>query len=239
VTDVDALEVARTRNFLLSALPDDEWQRMRPRVQLLSATLKDVVYEANQPIGHVDFPVSAVLSMITEVDGEGAVEVATIGREGMAGLPVFLGVSESPNKVLVQIEGDVIRMPAAQLRDFLISDGSLHGQLHRYVQATIVQLSQNVACNRIHTTEERAARWLLMTADRVDGVRFALTQEFLAQMLGVRRATVSLTAGMLQAAGLISYRRGNITITERTALEDAACDCYRTVRDEFDQLRKA
>lgn len=239
MTAIGDLDVARTRNFLLSALPEDEWQRMRPRVQVVHAPLKEVVYGTDEPIDHVDFPVSAVLSMITEVDGEGAVEIATIGREGMAGLPVFLGVSDSPNKVVVQIEGSIIRMPAARLRDFLLGDGILHAQLHRYVQATIVQLSQNVACNRLHSTEERAARWLLMTADRVDSLQFSLTQEFLAQMLGVRRATVSLTAGMLQSAGLIHYRRGNITIADRAGLEGVTCDCYRIVHEEFDCLRKS
>nr|WP_296067966.1 Crp/Fnr family transcriptional regulator [uncultured Actinoplanes sp.] len=231
------LDTARNLNFLLAALPDGEWAAMRPHVQLVEPTLKDIVYKVGETIAHVDFPATAVLSMINEVDGEAAVEVATIGREGMSGLPVFLGVPESPNTVLVQMPGVLIRMSAPQLREFLLGDGALHGQLHRYVQATIVQLSQNVACNRIHTTEERAARWLLMTADRVGGPHFVLTQEFLAQMLGVRRATVSLTAGLLQSAGLISYRRGNMTIENRAALEEIACDCYRIVRAEFDRLR--
>ena len=238
MTAFDDLDDARTQNFLLAALPDGEWQRMRPHLRVVTATLREVLYEVGQTIGYVDFPVSAVLSMITEVDGEAGVEVATIGREGMTGLPVFLGVSESPNKVLAQIAGTVIRMPATRLREFLLGDGALHAQLHRYVQATIVQLSQNVACNRLHTTEERAARWLLMTADRVGAPHFSLTQEFLAQMLGVRRATVSLTAGVLQSAGLISYRRGNISISDRPALEDAACDCYRAIHAEFERLRK-
>ena len=239
VSDYDDLDSARSRNFLLAALPDEEWERMRPLVELVPAEVKDVVYRAKETIPHVDFPATAVLSMISEVDGETAVEVATIGREGMGGLPVFLGVSESPNTVLVQVPGTLLRMPAPRLREFLLGDGGLHAQLHRYVQATIVQLSQNVACNRIHTTEERAARWLLMTADRVDNSTFPLKQEFLAQMLGVRRATVSLTAGLLQSAGLISYRRGNITIDDRAGLEDVACDCYRAVRAEFERLRTA
>ena len=238
MSEID-LDTARNLNFLLAALPDDEWERMRPRVEVVPAPLKDVVYKAKETIPHVDFPASAVLSMISEIDGEAAVEVATIGREGMSGLPVFLGVSESPNTVLVQVPGVVVRMSTPHLREFLLGDGALHGQLQRYVQATIVQLSQNVACNRVHTTEERAARWLLMTADRVDRTHFPLTQEFLAQMLGVRRATVSLTAGLLQAANLISYRRGTITIENRAGLEEVACDCYRTVRAEFERLRTA
>jgi CRP-like cAMP-binding protein len=151
---------------------------------------------------------------------------------------VFLGVTTSPNTVYGQIRGGALRMRADQLREMLTGDGALHRQLHRYIQATMVQLAQNVACNRLHRTEERAARWLLMTADRVGTDRFPLTQEFLAQMLGVRRATVSLTAGLLHNAGLISYRRGVITIDDRAALQEVACDCYGIVRGEFEKLTK-
>jgi CRP-like cAMP-binding protein len=225
-------------NFILAALPDREYARLQDRLEAVDVELKQKIYETYEPISHAYFPTTAVLSMVSQVDGEAAVEVATIGREGMAGLPVFLGVGASPNTVFAQIPGAALRMRAEHLRDVLSGDGVLHRQLHRYIQATMVQLSQNVACNRLHSTEERAARWLLMTADRVGGERFPLTQEFLAQMLGVRRATVSLTAGLLHNAGLISYTRGVITIDDRAGLEDAACDCYGIVRDEFQELAK-
>jgi CRP-like cAMP-binding protein len=225
-------------NFILGALPDEEYARLRERLEPVDLDLKQMIYETDQPIRHAYFPTSAVLSMISQVDGEVAVEVATIGREGMAGLPVFLGVGASPNTIFAQIPGLALRMRAEQLRDVLAGDGALHRQLHRYIQATMVQLSQNVACNRLHSTEERAARWLLMTADRVGAERFPLTQDFLAQMLGVRRATVSVTAGLLHNAGLISYKRGVITVDDRAGLEDAACDCYGIVRDEFQELAK-
>jgi CRP-like cAMP-binding protein len=225
-------------NFILGALPDEEYARLRERLEPVDLDLKQMIYETDQPIRHAYFPTSAVLSMISQVDGEAAVEVATIGREGMAGLPVFLGVGASPNTIFAQIPGLALRMRAEQLRDVLAGDGALHRQLHRYIQATMVQLSQNVACNRLHSTEERAARWLLMTADRVGAERFPLTQDFLAQMLGVRRATVSITAGLLHNAGLISYKRGVITVDDRAGLEDAACDCYGIVRDEFQELAK-
>ena len=232
-------EADRERNVILAAVPDREYAQMRDRLEPVELGLKDLIYEADEPIGHVYFPTTAVLSMIAEVDGEAPVEVATIGREGMAGLPVFLGVTASPNTVFAQVPGMALRMRADQLHEVLTGDGALHGQLHRYIQATMVLLAQNVACNRLHSTEERAARWLLMTADRVDADRFPLTQEFLAQMLGVRRATVSLTAGLLHQAGLISYRRGVITIDDRAGLQDAACDCYDIVRGEFDKLTKS
>jgi CRP-like cAMP-binding protein len=226
----------REENFILAPLPDDEYAQMEPSLEPVELGLRESLYGTGETIRHVWFPTTSVLSMVSELDGEASVEVATIGREGMAGLPVFLGVAASPNTVFAQIPGVALRLPADRLRSVLTSDGALHRQLHRYIQATMVQLAQNVACNRLHSTEERTARWLLMTADRVGGDRFALTQEFLAQMLGVRRATVSLTAGQLHDAGLISYSRGMITIEDRAGLQQAACACYGIVRGEFDKL---
>lgn len=236
MNDQPAGDKGRGSNFVLAAIPEAEWERMRDRMHPMDVDVKQQVYAQGKPIQDVYFPLTCVLSMISEIDGDAAVEVATIGREGMAGLPVFLGVTSSPNTVVGQVPGVALRMTAEDLREVLMGDGSLHRQLHRYIQATMVQLSQNVACNRLHTTEERASRWLLMTADRVEGHEFPLKQEFLAQMLGVRRATVSLTAGLLHNAGLIRYSRGVITIVDRQGLEDAACDCYRVVREAFDQL---
>jgi CRP-like cAMP-binding protein len=236
-TDTDA--AGRNGNIILAAIPDREYAQMRDRLEPVELSVKDIIYRPAEPMRHVYFPTTAVFSMIAEADGEAGVEVATIGREGMAGLPVFLGVPASPNTVFAQIPGVALRMRADHLHEVLTGDGELHGQLHRYIQATMVLLAQNVACNRLHSTEERAARWLLMTADRVDADRFPLTQEFLAQMLGVRRATVSLTAGLLHHAGLISYRRGVITIDDRAGLHDAACECYDIVRAEFDKLTKS
>jgi CRP-like cAMP-binding protein len=231
-------DVNGRENFILAALPRDEYARLHDRLEPVGCTARQLIYQTGEPIGHVWFPTTAVLSMVSEVDGEVAVEVATIGREGMAGLPVFLGVTASPNTVFAQVPGMALRLRADRLREVLTGDGALHRQLHRYIQATMVQLAQNVACNRLHTTEERAARWLLMTADRVGSDRFPLTQEFLARMLGVRRATMSLTAGLLHNAGLISYSRGVITIDDRTGLEEASCECYSILRGEFDQLTK-
>lgn len=228
----------REDNFILGALPHEEYAQLHDRLEPVECTTRELIYPTGAPIGHVWFPTTAVLSMVSQVEGETAVEVATIGREGMAGLPVFLGVTASPNTVFAQVPGMALRMRADQLREVLTGDGALHRQLHRYIQATMVQLAQNVACNRLHNTEERAARWLLMTADRVGSDRFPLTQEFLAQMLGVRRATVSLTAGLLHNAGLISYRRGVITIDDRAGLHEVACDCYSIIRGEFDKLTK-
>ena len=241
-------DARRGDNFILAAVPDREFARMADRLEPVALGPRHPVHDVGVPIGHVYFPTTAVLSMISSSDavgdasdtgpGETAVEVATIGREGMSGLPVFLGVSVSPNTVLGQIPGLALRMRTDDLRDVLARDGALHRLLHRYIQATMVQLAQNVACNRLHTTEARTARWLLMTADRVGSTSFPPTQEFLAQMLGVRRATASLTAGLLHNAGLISYTRGVVTIDDRAGLAAVACDCYTIIRDEFAQLRR-
>jgi CRP-like cAMP-binding protein len=162
--------------------------------------------------------------------------VSTIGREGTTALPAFLGSRTSPNTLVCQIAGDAIRLPTSELPALLQGDGVLHDVLHRYTYATIVLLAQSVACNRAHSIEERACRWLLMTHDRVDEDTFELTQEFLAQMLGVRRASVSVTQGVLQSAGLIRYTRGRITVLDRVRLEESACECYSIIRDEFARM---
>ena len=198
--------------------------------------VRDEVFRSREPIPALYFPVDAVLSLISLIDGEPAVEVATIGREGCGGLPAFLGSLISPNDCFCQIAGDAWRLPIGELPGILNGDGALHEALHRYTQATMVQLAQNVACNRLHSTEERCARWLLQTRDRVDSDTFELTQEFMAQMLGVRRGTVSLVAGALQQAGLIRYVRGRIAILDDERLHDVACECYDLIRAEYDRL---
>ncbi|MGY1704371.1 Crp/Fnr family transcriptional regulator [Geodermatophilus sp. SYSU D00697] len=224
------------RNLILRALPDDEYERLRPLLEPVSLQLRDQVYRRNGDIAAVYFPVDGVLSLIATVEGEPGVEVATIGYEGMSGLPAFLGTATSPHDSFCQIEGRAMCLRTDRLRQFLTTDGSLHGLLHRYTQATVVQLSQNVACNRLHTTEERCARWLLQTRDRVGGDEFTLTQEFLAQMLGVRRGTVSLTAGVLQQAGLIRYSRGRMTVVDPERLHEVACECYDVIQEEHRRL---
>ncbi|MFW3170946.1 Crp/Fnr family transcriptional regulator [Geodermatophilus sp. CPCC 206100] len=199
----------------------------------------DQVLTRDKPIEHLHFPLDCVLSLMAAVEGESMVEVATIGHEGMSGLPVFLGTVAGPNDAFCQVPGRALRLSAAGLQRFLALDGALHHVLHRYTQATMVLLAQNVACNRLHATEERCARWLLQTRDRVGADEFPLTQEFLAQMLGVHRGTVSLTAGVLQQAGMIRYTRGQITVLDADALQRTACPCYGIVQAEFERLTAA
>ncbi|MGY1671422.1 Crp/Fnr family transcriptional regulator [Geodermatophilus sp. SYSU D00710] len=227
------------RNVLLGLLPADEFRRLEPLLEVVPLDVRDEVYEAGKFIEHVWFPVDAVLSVVATVEGEATIEVATVGFEGMSGLSAFLGTAESPHDCFCQVAGTAARLATGDLRRFLTSDGALHDLLHRYTQATMVQLAQNVACNRLHTTEERCARWLLQTRDRVGADEFSLTQEFLAQMLGVRRGTVSLTAGVLQQAGVIRYARGRITVVDADALHDAACECYDVIQAEYRRLTAA
>jgi CRP-like cAMP-binding protein len=221
------------RNLILRALPDEEYDRLTEAMELVSLKVRDAVYQRNGDIDAVYFPVDGVLSLVATVEDEAAVEVATIGYEGMSGLPAFLGTATSPHECFCQIEGHAMCLPTHQLKKVLQDNGALHNLLHRYTQVIVVMLSQGVACNRLHTTEERCARWLLQTRDRVGADEYTLTQEFLAQMLGVRRGTVSLTAGVLQQAGLIRFSRGRMKIVDPDGLHQVSCDCYDLVREEF------
>src|SRR5215213_4103177 len=209
------------RNRLLAALPEVEQQRLAGELQPVDLGLRGLLYEVGQSIDSVYFPLSCVLSLVTPV-GDEVVEVATVGPEGMVGLPAFLGATTSAHRVYCQVPGRALQLRTGALARLLSGDGDLHRLLHRYTQAVMVFLGQSVACNRLHTVEQRCARWLAHTQDRVDHDRFPLTQEFLAQMLGVRRASVSISAQVLQHAGLIRYSRGRITVLDDTGLRAAA-----------------
>ncbi|MCV7197356.1 Crp/Fnr family transcriptional regulator [Mycobacterium angelicum] len=225
------------RNAILAQLPEREYSQLEPQLRLEQLELKHPAYEPGKPISDIYFPLSAVFSLVAVVDGHHSLEVATIGHEGMVGLPVYLGASSSPQAAFCQVSGEAARLTVADFRQALARDGALHTLLNRFTQATMVQVAQNVVCNGTHSTEARMARWLLTTRDRVDSNELRLTQEFLAQMLGVHRPTVSDTAQRIQEQGLISYRRGVITITDRPGLEAKACECYRIVKAEFDAIR--
>jgi CRP-like cAMP-binding protein len=192
--------------------------------------------QPGEPIPFVYFPLSCVCSLVITVAGGGTVEVATVGNEGLVGLPVFLTSDASPVAAFCQVAGQALRLSAAALREETRGGGPLHDALLRYSQGLVNQIAQSAACGRLHPIDQRCARWLLMVQDRVGANRFALTQQFLAQMLGVRRAGVSAAAGALMRAGLIRYSRGLITVTDRAGLEAASCDCYRVVKEEFDRL---
>lgn len=224
------------RNRLLAALPPDEMHHLMPHLELMDMPLKYSFYTPNEPITHVYFITAGVASLLMVGENGEAVEVGTVGHEGMVGLPAFLGADSTPGLAFMQVPGTALRLPVEVFRREATIGTRLHALLQRYTQAMIVQMAQGMACNRMHTIEQRAARWLLMTQDRVGDATFPLTQEFLAQMLGVRRAGVSEVASTLQEEGLIRYSRGVITVLERAKLEARACVCYRIIEDEYDRV---
>jgi CRP-like cAMP-binding protein len=224
------------RNRLLGYLPPAEAKKIRPLLKRREGRVRDRLYEAGKPIDHVYFVDTGVVSMVTYMDNGDIVEVATIGNEGMVGLPVFLGVDESPLETFHQVPGVSWSMPAEAFKRALDGMPRLQEILRRYTQALFVQIARNAACNGIHNIEQRCARWLLMTHDRVGQKDFDLTQEFLSQMLGVRRAGVSQVMSRLQQKGLVTYERGHVRVLDREALEEVACDCYRHIRQEYDRV---
>ena len=225
------------RNRLLDSLPANVSDRVKQNLEKVTFTVRKLLYESNAPIEYIYFPLGGVMSLVVEMEDGGTVEVGTIGNEGMVGTPVFLGAEKSPTKAFCQVPGDCLRMPVASFkRELSAEDGILRDRVSRHAQGMINQISQSVACNHLHSIEERTARWLLMTHDRVGQNELLLTQEFLAQMLGVRRPSVTVAAGLLDKAGLITYKRGRITVVDRERLEEAACECYSVVKREYERL---
>ena len=205
-------------------------------VERVALSVKEVIYEPFEPIPYIYFPETGVTSILVIMGDGKASEVGLVGNEGMLGLPVFLGAETSPGRSYSQVPGESRRMAAPAFTEVLPRAGTLARRLQRYTQALFTQVSQSAACNNLHEIAQRCCRWLLMTHDRVGGAEFVLTHEFLAAMLGVRRASVSAVAATLQRAGLIRYHRGQMTIINRPGLEAAACECYRIITTEYDRL---
>jgi CRP-like cAMP-binding protein len=238
VAEIDLL----ARNRLLAMVPEEEREQLGPALELIDLDLRQTVYEESQPIEHVYFPLNGVLSLVSLMEDGRGIEIATIGNEGMAGLPVFLQATlTSSHMAFSQIPGQALRMPAGRFGDFVANsqNGGLHTALNRYTQALMSMIARAVACNALHSVQQRACRWLLFTHDRVGVDEFVLTQEFLSQMLGVTRASVNEVAQELQDAGALNYTRGRMTILDRAQLESRSCDCYSVIRGEFDRLLQA
>jgi CRP-like cAMP-binding protein len=227
------------RNRLLDALDRVTRDALAPDLKLVELSIKDSVYKPNKPIHDVYFPLSGVISLLAPSETGLAIEVATIGNEGMAGLPLFLGTNRSPGSCFSQVPGSALKLSAAAFLAAVQHNGAFTQILHRYTQALMVQISQSTACNRAHSIRERCARWLLLTHDRVGKKEFLLTQEFLGQMLGVRRASVGAVAASLERSRLIRYSRGRITVLNRRGLESASCVCYSVIRKEYDRLLRS
>ena len=221
-------------NSLLAALPRKTYLRLLPGLVPVELVFGEVLYEPGDPIRDVYFPDRSLVSLLTLVEGHLALEVGLVGREGMVGLPLALGIDVSSVRALVQGAGHALKMDAARFRAELHGSPPLQRELHRYIHAMMAQISQTAACNRFHVVEARLARWLLMTRDRVRSGEFRMTHEFLSHMLGVRRAGVTEAAAALQRQKLIEYGRGVIRILDDRGLEAACCNCYEVVRDMYD-----
>jgi CRP-like cAMP-binding protein len=219
-------------NLILAALSAQERRRLLPKLEEISLNLRERIYEQSEIIHNVYFPNSGIVSLLAGVEDRGMLEVGIVGAEGMIGLPVFLGVKTSNNHAVVQGAGAAMKMKAADFLAECRNGGALPRLLQRFTQSLLTQISQSAACFRFHPIEARLARWLLMTRDRMQADKFQLTQEFLSNMLGVRREAVNKAAIILQLRELISYSRGNISIINPTGLEKAACHCYRIIKDE-------
>ena len=219
------------RNRILDLLPPDELKIVLGRSETVTVESKEVIFARNEPIRFVHFPENCVISLITELADGNAVEAMTVGSDGFTGLAVFHCVPSSRLKAIGQISGEASRISSKDLPALTRNCPAFHRLLHHYSQFVFETVSQSAACNRLHVIEQRCARWLLMSEDRVGRSKFDLTQEFLAEMLGVRRPGVTVAMGILERAGLISHGRGNITVIDRPGLEKVACECYQTIKD--------
>ena len=226
----------RGRNRLLRLLPDDEFARLEKRSEIVTVKTKDLVWESDGPITHVFFPDDAIVSLVTQMKDGSGVEAMTIGNDGFAGLAVFHGLESTQCLACGQITGRARRMATPEFRRLVGDCPELTRILHQYSHLVFEIVSQAAACNRLHVIEQRCARWLLMSEDRVGRPKFDLTQEFLAEMLGVRRPGVTVAMGILEKQGLITHGRGNITVIDRPGLERASCECYSKIKSRQDKL---
>jgi CRP-like cAMP-binding protein len=219
-------------NRLLASLPAEDYRRLQPLLESVSLPLKQTLYKPGEVVDHVYFPAGGFVSVVTVLADGGMVEVATIGNEGMVGISAITAGFREATLTMVQMEAaGGQRLRAEAFRREINRRGALHDVVSRFSHALMGMIMQSTACNALHTVEQRLARWLLMAHDRVGKDQFPLTQEFLAMMLGAARPTVTIVAGTLQRAGLITYRRGQITVVDREALEQASCECYRAAAD--------
>jgi CRP-like cAMP-binding protein len=228
---------ARPKNRLLAALPDEDFRRILPHLKTVALTARKTLLKRGESIRYVYFPNGGVCSVTAMMRNGSAVEVATVGDEGMIGVSAFFGGDAMPGESMVQVpDGDAERMPIEAFRRELARHGALHDGVSRYSQGAMALMMQSVGCMALHHVQERCCRWLLMTHDRVKSDQFTLSQEFLAMMLGSTRPTVTVISRYLQEAGLIRYIHARITIVDRQGLEATSCECYATVKAEFDRL---
>ncbi|MBG6078907.1 Crp/Fnr family transcriptional regulator [Rubrivivax gelatinosus] len=223
-------------NRLLAALPDAEWGRWQALLEPVDLPLGKVLHESGGAMEHVYFPTSALVSLLYVLADGGTAEIAVVGLEGLVGVTLFMGGGSTPSRAVVQSAGQGFRLPAPALQEEFQRAGPAMHLLLRYTQALITQMAQTAVCNRHHSLDQQLCRWLLLSLDRLPGNELVMTQELIGNMLGVRREGVTEAAGRLQAAGLIRYARGRITVLDRPGLEARTCECYGVVKKEYDRL---
>ena len=227
------------KNHLLASLPEAEWQRWQPQLERVEMPLGQVLYESGNTLEHVYFPVTAIVSLLYVMQNGASAEIAVVGNEGLVGISLFMGGESTPSRAVVQSAGLGFRLAAQLVKDEFNRAGPVMHVLLRYTQALITQMAQTAVCNRHHSLDQQLCRWLLLSLDRLKGNELVMTQELIANMLGVRREGVTEGAIRLQDAGLISYARGRITVLNRKGLEARTCECYAVVKKEYDRLLPA
>jgi CRP-like cAMP-binding protein len=226
-------------NRLLAALPDQEWSRWAPMLERIDMPLGQVIYESGIALDYVYFPLTAIVSLLYVMENGASAEIAVVGNEGIVGVSLFMGGESTPSRAVVQSAGLGCRLKAALMKAEFDKAGAVLHLLLRYTQALITQMAQTAVCNRHHTLDQQLCRWLLLSLDRLPGSELVMTQELIANMLGVRREGVTEGALKLQKAGLIQYTRGRITILDRKGLESRTCECYAVVKREYERLLPA
>ena len=227
------------KNHLLAALPNAEWERWLPQLEPIEMPLGQVLYESGSTLSYVYFPTTSIVSLLYLLENGASAEIAVVGNEGIVGVSLFMGGESTPSRAVVQSAGQGFRLNARIMKEEFNRAGPVLHLLLRYTQALITQMSQTAVCNRHHTLDQQLCRWLLLSLDRLQGDDLVMTQELIANMLGVRREGVTEAAGHLQAAGLIRYVRGHITVLDRPGLEKRTCECYAVVKKECDRLLPA
>jgi CRP-like cAMP-binding protein len=227
------------RNRILGALSAADWAKLEGSLQPVTLALGTVVYESGVQLGYVYFPTTAIVSLLYVMADGASAEIAVVGNDGVVGIALFMGGESTPSRAVVQSAGEAYRMRSEVVKQEFIRGGDLQHLLLRYTQALITQMAQTAVCNRHHSIDQQLCRWLLMSLDRLEGDDLSMTQELIANMLGVRREGVTEAAGKLQVAGLIRYSRGHITVLDRAGIERRCCECYSVVKREADRLEKA
>jgi CRP-like cAMP-binding protein len=231
-----AIALDPKKNYLLAALPEAEWQRWLPHLEAVEMPLGQVLSESGRALDYVYFPVTSIVSLLYVMENGASAEIAVVGNEGIVGISLFMGGETTPSRAVVQSAGVGFRLKAQMMKDEFNRAGPTMHLLLRYTQALITQMAQTAACNRHHSLDQQLCRWLLLSLDRLEGSDLVMTQELIANMLGVRREGVTEAALKLQEAGLIRYARGHIKVLDRQGLEQRSCECYAVVKKESDRL---